>query len=76
MKKNITIFGVILFASFILASCNSSEKEKSSMTGKWILKSARGSELQDGDNIYMVLNDDNTAIEKSEFGEFKRTWSY
>lgn len=27
------------------------------------------------DKTYMILNDDNTAIEKNSFGEFKRTWS-
>ena len=70
-----TLFGAILFASFILSSCNSSEKAKSSMTGKWILKSAMGIESQDGDKSYILLNDDNTAIEKSKFGESKRTWS-
>ncbi len=75
MKKTIKIFVAILFASFILASCNSSEKAKTSMTGKWILKSAMGIESQDGDNTYMLLNDDNTAIEKNKFGESKRTWS-
>jgi hypothetical protein len=75
MKKTMTIFGAILFASFILASCNSSEKSKSSMTGKWMLKSAMGIESQDGDNTYILLNDDNTAIEKNKFGEYKRTWS-
>jgi len=75
MKKVMTIFGAILFAYFIIASCNNSEKAKSSMTGKWILKSAMGIESKDGDNTYLLLNDDNTAIEKNMFAESKRTWS-
>jgi hypothetical protein len=74
MKNVMTILGALTIISLLMTSCNSSEKSKNSITGKWIVKSSMGIELKD-DKTYMILNDDNTAIEKNSFGESKRTWS-
>ncbi len=72
MKKLIKLFSASLIISIILISC---ANEKKSITGQWILKSASGIELQDADKTYLIINEDNTAIEKSKFGEMNRTWS-
>ena len=64
------IFGALIIISCFLTNCNNSD----SISGKWIVKSAMGIESKD-DKTYMILTDDNTAIEKNNFGEFKRTWS-
>jgi hypothetical protein len=75
MKKIMKVFGALTILSMLMISCNDKIKSENKIAGKWILKSAMGIISKDGPNTYMVLNDDNTAIEKNTFGEHKRTWS-
>jgi hypothetical protein len=34
-----------------------------------------GVESQEGEKTYLIINEDNTAIEKNNLGEINRTWS-
>jgi len=68
MKKIMTIFGAILFASLILIGCseNSTNKSESKLEGKFVLEGM--------EEYYMIFNADGTGEENSSQGLEKFEW--